>query len=399
MNQKPFLAAGLDAGSTHTRCVILTLEDLRLRFLGYGDVPSSGWAKSRIVDHQALTGCILQSVQHAEGMARHLVETVTVGCGGLTVRGANTRSRIDLGRPREIEQRDVNRCLDRASRPALQEDRMILQLFPQDFVVDDHPGHRDPRKMLASCVEANAHLITVSTQEHTSLVGAVNQAHLGVDESVFEALAAGYASVLPEDRREGLAVVDIGAQSTELVVYYDDALQLATSLPICGDHFTRDLAHFLRISYEDAVMVKEIYGSAIAAHTSSNSFIELPANERCETREASRRRINETIEIRAEELFRMVAHELSRVGMERSLTSGLVLTGAGARLYGMCDVAERVLDCQARIGLPVGIKDWPEELNDPSWTVCAGLAMYSARLRTQVDLERQSIGLLGRILR
>ncbi len=399
MNQKPFLAVGLDAGSTHTRCVILTLEESRLRFLGYGDTPSVGWKKSRIADHQAVTACILQTVQQAEAMARYPVETVTVGCGGVTVRGANTRSRIELGRPREIEQRDVKRSLERASRPALQEDRMILQLFPQDFVVDDHPGHRDPRKMLASCIEANAHVITVSTQEHTSLIGAVNQAHLGVDESVFEALAACYASVLPDDRREGLALVDIGAHSTDLVVYYGDALQLATSLPICGDHFTRDLAHFLRLSYDDAVLVKEVYGSAVAAHTSSNSFIELPMNERREPREASRRRINETIEIRAEELFRMVAHELSRVGMERSLTSGLVLAGAGARLYGMCDIAERVLDCQARIGLPVGICDWPEELNDPSWSACAGLAMYSARLRTQVDLERQSIGLLGRILR
>ena len=122
---------------------------------------------------------------------------------------------------------------------------MVLQLFPQDFVVDDHPGHRDPRKMLASRLEINVHLVTASIQEHNALIGAVNQAHLAVEETVFEALAACYAAVLPEERREGIAVVDIGAQSTELVVYYGDAMHLASTVRICGDHFTRDLAQGL----------------------------------------------------------------------------------------------------------------------------------------------------------
>src|SRR5438309_9471322 len=137
---------------------------------------------------------------------------------------------------------DVTRVVDRASRVQLMEDRMVLQLFPQDFVVDDHPGHRDPRKMLASRLEINVHLITCSVQEHNSLIGAVNQAHLTVEESVFEALAACYSVVLPEARREGIAVVDIGAQTSDMVIYYGDAMHLAATLPIGGDLFTRDLA-------------------------------------------------------------------------------------------------------------------------------------------------------------
>jgi cell division protein FtsA len=222
---------------------------------------------------------------------------------------------------------------------------------------------------------------------------------LAVDETVFEALAACYAAVLPEDRGEGTALADIGAHSTELVVYYGDALQLASTIPICGDHFTRDIAHFLRISLEDAALVKEQYGSASAASTSENSFIELPMPDGREARETPRRKLNEIIEARAEELFKLVRLELARVGMDRGLTSGLVLTGAASQLHGMCDLAERVLDCPARIGLPVGIMNWPEALVDPAWATAAGLAMYSARLHTQVDLERQSVGLLGRMLR
>ena len=288
----------------------------------------------------------------------------------------------------------------------LQEDRMVLQLLPQDFVVDDHPGFHDPRNMMASVIEANAHLVTMSTQEHNNLIGAVNRAHLSVDETVYEAIAGCYASVLASDRREGVAFVDIGAHSTEMICYYGESAQLAASLRICGDHFSRDLAHAFRIPPESAAVVKHEFGGAVSEGTAGNSTVELPIAEghgrnghEGVAREAPRRYINEILESRAVELFEMVRAELERAGMQRALASGLVISGGGALLPGICDVAERVLDCPARIGLAQGFVDWPDELNDPSWTTAAGLAMYAARLRSQVDLERQSVGLLGRILR
>ncbi len=404
MENTPIFATGLDAGSTHTRCVISVLEDERLRILGYGSAPSQGWSKSRISDQAAVSASILAAVEEAEVMAQTTVSSVVAGVGGATVRGANTRGRMELGRPREVEQRDINRAMDRALRVQLQEDRMVLQLLPQDFVVDDQPGFHDPRNMMASAIEANAHLITVSSQEHTNLVGAINRAHLSVDETVHEAIAACYASVLPEDRREGVALVNIGAHSTEIVCYYGDAAQVSTSLRVCGDHFTRDLAHALRIPYEAAAIVKHEFGGAIPAGIPVNSVVELPLHARNviegrEPREAQRLFITQILESRTVELFEMVREELSRVGMQRAIASGVVVSGGGALLPGVCDVAERVLQCPARIGLSQGFLDWPEELNDPAWTTAAGLAMYGARLRSQVDLERQSVGMLGRLLR
>jgi cell division protein FtsA len=395
MSTNSIFAAGLDAGSTYTRCVIALLENERLHFLGYGCVPSEGWAKSRIADQQAVSDCVLAAVEEAERTAQTAIETVVAGIGGLTVRGANNRGRWDMGRPREITQKDVNRAMDKAMRVQLQEDRMLLEVLPQDFVVDDHPGFHDPRQMLGSVIEANAHLITTSIQEHNNLIGAINRAHLAVDETVYEAMAACYASVLPEDRREGVALVDIGRHSTELVCYYGESAQMATSLRICGDHFSRDLAHALRIPLDAAALVKEQFGSAVAVGTAENSVVELPSLER----DAPRKLLNEILESRAVELFEMVRGELARVGMQRAIASGLVISGGGALLPGICDVAERVLECPARMGLAQGIKDWPEELNDPAWTTVAGLAMYSARLRSQVDVEKQSVGVLGRILR
>ena len=395
----PILAVGLDAGSRYTRAVICRLEHERIRFLGCGMVASEGWAKSRIADQQAVSRCILEAVQQAESMAHTLVESVTASFGGLTVRGASTRSKFELGRPREICQADVNTALKRASRVQLAEDRMILQMFPQDFVVDDHPGYRDPRTMLANSLVANVHLITASDSEHSALVGAINRAHLSVDETVFDGIASFYAAVLPEDRHEGIACLDIGSHSSELVVYYGESLQLASSIPICGDHFTRDIAHVLRVTAEHAEIVKEEYGSAVSGWTANNSFIEIPVPDGREPREASRKRLNEIIEARAQELFEMVKKELTRVGMQRSLTSGLVLTGGGAHLHGLCDVGEHVLGCQVRLGLGIGLQDWPSDLDEPSWSTAVGLAMYSGRLNTQVDMDRRSIGLLGRILR
>lgn len=399
MNHKQFLAAGIDTGSTRTRCVLCRMDGSRLHFLGAGSTPSTGWEKSRIVNQQAVSHSVLKAVQQAEEMAGVQIETLVAGFGGLTSRGANTRSKMDLGRPREIDQTDVRRTLKQAARVSLAEDRMILQLLPQDFVIDDHPGHHDPRKMLGSRLEANAHIITASTMEHTALVGAINQSHLSVDETVYEAFAACYAAGLPEGRSEGIGLLDIGAHSSELVVYFGNSLQLASTIGLAGDHFTSDIAHYLRISLEDAEIVKEQFGSVLPEMTPENSMIELPMRDGHEPRESPRWKINEVLKFRAKQLFALLHRELARVGMEHSLTGGLVLTGGGSMLHGLVEMAEEELGCPAWRGMPRGIVGWPDELNDPAWATAAGVAKYSARLRTQVDLERQSIGLLGRMLR
>jgi cell division protein FtsA len=327
------------------------------------------------------------------------VESVVVGMGGQTAECANGRGLVELGHLREIEQRDVNRVVDRALRVQLKPDRMVLQLFPKDFVVDGQPGHGDPRKVLASQLEINVHVVTASVQEHNSLVGAVNEAHLVVEETVFEALAASYAAVLPEDRREGVALVDIGAESTELVVYYGDAMHLASTVRVCGDHFTRDLAKGLRLSFEDAETVKMEYGCALSTGCSANVLVELPSPEDREPREERWKVVSRILEARAVELFRFVRSEFARVGMDRALDGGVFLAGGAAKLPDLLDVADRVLECQTRYGLPIGILDWPDEMNDPEWTTAAGLAMYSAKLKAKAEHQRVAAGWLGKILK
>jgi cell division protein FtsA len=399
MAAKPIYAAGLDTGSRQTRLVVCVLEGSRIRFLGASAVESQGWDKGRIADQQAVADCVAAAFREAESLTGASLQSAVVGMGGSTIRGANGRGIFELGFVREIDQEDVNRVIDRASRVQLMEDRMLLQLFPQDFVVDEHPGHRDPRKMLASRLEINVHLITASIQEHNALIGAVNAAHLAVEETVHEALASCYAAVLPENRRQGIALVDIGAHSTELVVYYGDALHLASTVRICGDHFTRDLAQGLCLSFEDAELVKMQFGSALSLECSPNILVELPTPENRQPREVQRQIVSKILEARAEELFRFVRGEFARVGMDRALIGGIFLTGAGAKLPGLCDAAQEILQCQTRFGLTEGILEWPVELIDPAWCTAAGLAMYSAKLKEQTERQKEKATWIGKMVK
>ena len=398
MGNKTKLAAGLDLGSAGTRVVICALEDESLRFLGYGEAPVNAWNRARLADQEALTQSIRFALHEAELRSQVSPESAVIGIGG-GVSGVNSRGVYEFGRRRDIEPDDLRYAVELAARVRLEEDRQVLQICPQDFTLDGRAGYRNPKGILCARLEANVHVVTVSMQDHQGLVSAVHQAHLAVDESVFEPIAAAYAAILPEDRARGVALIDIGAQSTHLAIYDGDALLHATSIPVGAEHFTRDVSWLLKVNYEDAENLKREYGCAITGTVSDNSLVEIPSAEGRGMREAPRRQLNEILEARAEEIFERIYAEILRVGMEQSLLEGAVLTGGGSMLAGMCDMAERILNCQARNGLVGGIEGWPKELDNPVWTTVAGLAMYSGRLKMKRDWKRAPTGFAGIALR
>src|SRR5579884_233993 len=399
MSVKPQLAVGLDSGSRKTRCVIGAVEDSHLRYLGHAEVDSLGWSKGRVTDQEALTIGIRVAVQEAESVAGVSVEGMVVGVGGASVQGFDNRGIYEFGRPRQVQQEDLSYAVERAARIRLEDERCLLQVFPQDFTLDGRAGYRNPKGSTCARLEANVHVITASSQEHEALVNAVHQAHYAVEETAYEAMAAAYAAILAEDRVRGVTLIDIGSESTDMVVYDGDALVLAKSFPLAGEHFTRDVAFGLKISYEDAEMLKQEWGCAILGLTPDNSIIEIPSAEGRMARETPRRALNEILECRAEEMYYFIRQSLAAVGMEQNLLEGVVLTGGGALLNGMCDMAERVLNAPARNGLAVGIADWPEDLESADWTVCAGLCMYSARMKLKREWKRKAPGLIGLVLR
>jgi cell division protein FtsA len=393
------LAVGLDAGSSRTRCIICVLAGDQIHYLGHGLAPAAGWGKGRVTDQDALAESMRAAVSDAERGAGVSVEGVTVGIGGPSVSGAQSRGLYEFGRPREVDVEDLAYAVKLAGDVRLGRDRMLLHVLPQDFTLDGRAGYRKPHKGVCSRLEANVHIITGSFQEHQAVVSAAHLAGLMVEETVFEPMAAAYACVSPDERARGVAVVDLGIDSTDMVIYDGDALLLATSVPVCADHLTRDIAAVFKLTYEDAECLKQQYGCALLGLTSDSTLIEVPSPQGRAAREARRSELIEILEARAEELFLYVRAELQRVGMERGLLEGLVLTGGGALLNGMCDMAERVLNCQACNGLAKGFGDWPEELKSPQWTTAAGLALYSAKLKLHQPQRRRMTGLMGLVVR
>ena len=397
--EKSELVVGLDAGSSRTRCVIGLLEGDHVRYLSHGLAPSAGWVKGRVTDAQAVAESMRAAVSDAERGAGVTVTAITLGLGGLDIAGAQSRSLYEFGRPREIEEDDLVYAVEMATEVRLERDRMLLHVLPQDFTLDGKAGHRKPRKSVCSRLEANVHLLTASVQQHHAVVSAAHLAHLAVEETVFEAMAAAYACVRPEERSRGVAVVDLGMDSTGVAIYDGDRMLLGSTLEVASDHLTRDIAWIFKVSYEDAECLKQQYGCALLGLTSDSSLIEVPSPEGRPPREARRSELIEILEARCEQLFRFVKGEIRRAGMQHSLLEGVMLTGAGALLNGMWDVAERILDCQTCYGLAKGIGDWPHELENPAWTVAAGLAMYSAKLKLHRPPERAARGLMGLLMK
>lgn len=393
------MAVGLDVGSSRSRCVICVLENGGIRYAGHGSATAAGWTRGRLVDQAALAGSIRAAVAEAEHRAQLTVDTVTLGVGGMEIRGAQSRGVYEFGRPRELTQEDLEYAAALASDVRLERDRMLLHVLPQDFTLDGHAGFRRPHKSLCSRLEAHVHIVTTAQHEHQALVAAAHMAHLAVEETVLEPMAAAYACMLPEDRAHGSALLDIGLHSCDLVIYDGEAMMLASSIPIWADHLTRDIAAIFKVSYEDAEELKQQYGCALLGLTAESSFIEIPSEDGL--REARRSDLNEVLEARAEEMFQHVRGELERVNMERSLGQGIILSGGGALLNGMCDLAERVLDCQAANGIVMenDIGGWPEDLKSPLWTTAAGLALYSGKLKLHRPAPFKVGGLLGLVLK
>jgi cell division protein FtsA len=399
MGAKYEICVGLDAGSSRTRCVICALEGENLRYLSHGLSYSAGWVRGRITDQDAVAESIRAAVADAERGAGVSVESITLGVGGVDVKGAQGRGIYEFGRPHEVTPDDLVTAVEMASEVRLERDRILLHVLPQDFILDGRAGARRPHKGICSRLEANVHLITGSSHEHQALVASAHLAHLAVEETVFEPMAAAYAAIFPEDRARGVALLDVGLNSAGLVIYDGEALMLASSLPVWADHFTRDIAAVFKVTYEDAECLKQEYGCALRGLTSDSTLIEVPSPEGRIAREARRSHLIDILEARAEELFLYVRAELQRVGMERSLVEGLLISGGGALLNGMCDMAERILNCQAGNALARGIANWPEELESPLWTTVAGLVMYAAKLKLHRPARRRTGGLMGLVTR
>ncbi len=373
--------AVLDVGSAKTRMLVAEHDGVgSLRYRGHAEMPSAGMRRGIIADLKPATDAINQASVAAEAAAQAVIEQCVAGIGGFHVQGINSQGGIAVGsaKKRVLTRAHVRAAADRARAITLPGDREVLHLLPRHFLLDEVPGIHDPVGMVGHQLEVSLHLVTASASAHQSLVTCANKAGLEVTETVYEALAGAESSLSPDERELGVCLIDIGAGSTELIVYFEGAVVYTAVVPVGGDHFTNDLAVGQHLSIPDAEYLKCEYGHAVVTAISQSSEIEW-AGAGPARGSIRQRALAEILEPRARELFSLIRESLRTGAVLEALGSGCVLVGGGAKLAGLLDTAESILRVPARIGTPTPLQRMPGELQQPEYAVLVGLMLYAHR--------------------
>ena len=322
----------LDVGSAWTRVLAADVNEGALRYRGHGLVESTGMRKGLISELGPAAKVVKQANELAEWTARANIDQCVVGVGGPHIRGLNTNGGLDLGsRMREITREDVRAAVERARAVERPPDREILHLLPRQFILDDQPGIFDPVGMVGARLEVDLHIATCSGSALQSTVTCANRAGLEVSEAVLESIAAAESTLSADERELGVCLLDIGAHSSDLVVFFEGAVAHTASVPIGGNHFTNDLAVGLQMPVAQAEDLKRQYGHAVVTAVPSEAEIEI---NNPEPQRLVLRTLAEILEPRARELLYFVKESLRQGGVLEALGAGCVLTGGGAMLAG-----------------------------------------------------------------
>jgi cell division protein FtsA len=382
----------LDAGSSRTRVLVAELSDGALRYRGHGVVPAKGMRKGLIADLNPAARSIIHAADAAEQTAHAILAHCVVGVGGPHVRGVNSRGGISLGtRLREITRDDVRAAVERARSVSLPSEREVVHLLPQQFILDEQPGIHDPVGMVGNRLEVNLHISTCSASASQSIVTCANKAGLEVTDTVFEGIAAAEATVSADERELGVCLIDVGAATTEIVVFFEGSVAHTAVIPVGGDHFTNDLAVGLHVCVEEAEFLKINYGNCVVTAVPSGNEVEISGAPGHPTRTISQRSLGEILEPRARELLQMLRENLRQGGVLEALGAGCILTGGGARMAGLLDVAESFLRVPARVGYPVPLSRMPEELVQPEFSTAIGMLLYTHRTGVLKAAEDHSL--------
>lgn len=390
---------GLDLGTSKT-CALACerVTEGRLEVAGAGVAESRGWRKGVIVNLDSAVLAIKKAVEAAEAEAKVSFESAYVSVGGAHLKGMNARGAFSLGlSPREVTIEDKVKAFQNAKGISLPEDREIIDALRQEYLLDSQNDIRDPIGMTGKTLEVDVHLITASATAWQNIVTAVNRAGIKVPPSgtVFEALASAWSCLSEDERELGVALLDIGGGSSELIVYFEGAVRHTAVIPVGGEHFTNDIAVGLRTPIPEAEKMKRLWGERDPMQ-SGDPIIEVKSVGERPSRVATYSMLNEIIEPRACELLDMLHAELGRAGYLKQLGSGLVLTGGGAKLGGLASLAEQTLGVPVRIAIPQGLGKMGEMLPDPAFSAVAGLVIHGNRLHLM--REPGDKGFVGKLL-
>jgi cell division protein FtsA len=374
---KDDIVVGLDLGTTKTCAIIGEQDDEgQVHVIGVGTTPSTGLKKGAVVNIEQTIGSIRKAVQDAERMAGVQVGAVYAGIAGGHIKGLNSRGVIAVSRrDKEITEEDRKRVIEAAQAIAIPLDREIIHVIPQEYIVDEQDGIKNPVGMSGVRLESEVHIVTGAVTGVQNIVRSVERAGLAVADIVLQPLASAEAVLAPDEKELGVCLVDIGGGTTDLAVFINGSLWHTGIITLGGALVTNDVAVGLRTPNSEAEQIKLQYGCALTRLVRDDEEIPVPGVGGRSERRVPRRVLSEVIEARMEEIFELVGTELRKFGFEDRVPAGVVLTGGTALMEGTAELAEKVLQLPVRVGSPKRVGGLTDVVSNPAYSTAVGLVL------------------------
>ena len=397
MSKKEDLIVGLDIGTTKVCVIVAAPSGDSIDIIGIGTHPSRGLRKGVVVDIDATVHSIKQAVEEAELMADCEISSVYAGIAGSHIRAFNSHGVVAV-KDREVAPGDVKRVIDAAKAVSIPMDREVIHVIPQEFIIDDQDGIREPLGMSGVRLEAKIHIVTAAVTSAQNIVKCANKAGLNVMDIVLEPLASAEACLAEDERDLGVCLIDIGGGTTDVAVYSEGSIKHTSVLGLGGAHVSNDIAVGLRTPFDEAERVKKKFGVAAARFLGSDDVISVPSVGGRRPREVSRKLLCEIIEPRIDEILSLARQSLVKEGLEDRIPSGVVLTGGCSALEGVPDLAEEIFETPVRIGIPCRVGGLQDVVRGPMYATGVGLVLFGAsqdRENTRFRIRDESI--FGRV--
>jgi cell division protein FtsA len=381
------LIVGLDIGTSKVVAIVgEVMPEGKIEVIGIGSHPSRGLKKGVVVNIESTVHSIQRAVEEAELMAGCQIHSVYAGIAGSHIRSLNSHGIVAI-KDKEVVPGDVERVIDAARAVAIPADQKILHILPQEFLIDNQEGIKEPVGMSGVRLEAKVHMVTGAVSAAQNIIKCVRRCGLEVDDIILEQLASSY-SVLTEDEKElGVCIVDIGGGTTDLAVFTEGSIRHTAVIPIAGDQVTNDIAVALRTPTQFAEEIKIKYACALTQMATADENIEVPSIGDRPSRRLARHTLAEVVEPRYEELLTLVQAELRRSGFEDLVAAGVVLTGGSSKIEGLVELAEEVFHMPVRLGVPQYVTGLVDVVRNPIFATGVGLLLFGHHNRDQRALE------------
>jgi cell division protein FtsA len=384
------MLVGLDIGTSKIVAIVGEVDiDGNIEVVGLGSSPSRGLKKGVVVNIESTVHSIRRAVEEAELMAGCTIHSVYAGIAGSHIHSMNSHGIVAV-RDREVTATDIERVIDAAQAVAIPQDQSILHVLPQEYVVDNQEGIKEPVGMSGVRLEAKVHLVTGSVNAIQNIERCVQRCNLETDDIILEQLASSYAVLTDDERELGVCMVDIGGGTTDIAIFTDGSIRHTAVIPIAGDQVTNDIAMALRTPTQHAEKIKMKYACALTQLAKADETIKVPSVGERPPRDLSRQALAEVVEPRYDELFTLIQAELRRSGFEDLVAAGIVLTGGTAKMEGVVELAEEIFHMPVRLAKPYGVSGLTDIINNPIYSTAVGLLLFAAKQQNNKTFTNRS---------